>query len=140
MEDSRKRKLQEPSKLLMLWQSFKMFVGCSNLNSANLLMISSSRLFSLFSYICSFSQSLWDMVALAGLGRPMRKMENFAGICDASIQMRSSAKMDETRMVGTSKLHLYVFNTWLKWVRALEREDRLRRFFNSLLGVVEGGE
>ena len=62
-----------------------MFVGCSTLNSANLLMISSSRLFSLFSCICSFSQSLWDMVALAGLGRPMRKMENFAGICDASI-------------------------------------------------------
>ena len=77
---------------------------------------------------------------LAGLGRPMRKVENFAGICDASIQIRSPAKMDETRMVGTSKLHLYVFNTWLKWGRALEREDRLRRFFNSLLGVVGGGE
>ena len=80
------------------------------------------------------------MVALAGLGRPMRKMENFAGICDASIQMRSPAKMNVTRMVGTSRLHLYVFNTWLKWVRALERDDRLRRFFSSLLRVVGGGE
>ena len=85
VEDSRKRNRHEPSKLMMLWRSSKMFVGCSNLNSAYLLMISSSRLFSLFSCICSFSQSLWDMVALAGLGRPMRKMENFAGICDASI-------------------------------------------------------